>query len=52
MGAIHYPPLNEPPIPGQMRGGAHTDFGSLTIVQRDDAPGGLQVLVDDEWLRS
>lgn len=50
MSAIHYPPLTAPPQPGQLRGGAHTDFGSLTIVQRDSAPGGLQVLVDGEWI--
>lgn len=48
--AIHYPPLTKEPLPGQLRGGPHTDFGSLTIVHRDQAPGGLQVLVDDEWV--
>jgi isopenicillin N synthase-like dioxygenase len=52
MSAIHYPPLQEPPKPGQMRGGAHTDFGSLTIVQRDQAPGGLQVLIDGTWVNA
>lgn len=49
MSAIHYPPLAAAPKPGQLRGGAHTDFGSLTIVQRDNAPGGLEVLIDGEW---
>ncbi|MCU1374856.1 MAG: 2OG-Fe(II) oxygenase [Actinomycetia bacterium] len=48
--AIHYPPLTREPLPGQLRGGPHTDFGSLTIVHRDQAPGGLQVLVGDEWV--
>ncbi|MDA3025200.1 MAG: isopenicillin N synthase family oxygenase [Actinomycetota bacterium] len=52
MSAIHYPPLTEAPKPGQMRGGAHTDFGSLTIVQRDQAPGGLQVLIDGDWINA
>jgi len=52
MSAIHYPPLKSEPEPGQMRGGAHTDFGSLTIVQRDAAPGGLQVLVEDQWVNA
>ncbi|MCU1454242.1 MAG: 2OG-Fe(II) oxygenase family protein [Acidimicrobiales bacterium] len=47
---IRYPPLDEPPAPGQLRGGPHTDFGSLTILQRDDAPGGLQVQIDGEWV--
>ena len=52
MSIIRYPPLSSPPAPGQMRGGAHTDFGSLTIVQRDQAPGGLQVLVDGVWINA
>lgn len=50
MSAIHYPPLTSEPLPGQLRGGAHTDFGSITIVQRDAAPGGLQVLIDGDWV--
>ena len=40
---LHYPSLSEPPLPGQLRAGAHTDFGSLTLLLIDDAPGGLQV---------
>jgi isopenicillin N synthase-like dioxygenase len=50
MSAIHYPPLLTEPLPGQLRGGAHTDFGSITIVQRDAAPGGLQVLIEGDWV--
>lgn len=50
LSVIHYPPLAAAPEPGQLRGGAHTDFGSLTLVQRDRAPGGLQVLVGGEWI--
>jgi isopenicillin N synthase-like dioxygenase len=48
--AQHYPGLDGPPRPGQLRAGAHTDFGSLTILQRDTAPGGLQVQVDGRWV--
>jgi isopenicillin N synthase-like dioxygenase len=38
---LSYPAQTEPPLPGQMRAGAHSDYGSLTIV-RPDGPG-LQV---------
>lgn len=48
---IHYPPQHEAPRPGQLRAGAHTDYGSLTIVKPDGAEGGLQVLAKDgSWL--
>ena len=39
----HYPAQPEPPAPGQLRVGAHSDYGSLTILHTEDAPGGLQV---------
>ncbi|MSO75182.1 MAG: isopenicillin N synthase family oxygenase [Alphaproteobacteria bacterium] len=44
---IHYPEQASDPLPGQLRAGAHTDYGSLTIVKPDAAPGGLQVLGKD-----
>ncbi|MEH3075816.1 MAG: hypothetical protein PGN11_21085 [Quadrisphaera sp.] len=48
--AIRYPHREEPPLPGQMRAGAHTDYGSLTIVRPEEAPGGLQVFTQDgDW---
>ena len=40
----HYPALAVSPQPGQLRAGAHTDYGSLTIVAPTTAPGRLQVL--------
>jgi isopenicillin N synthase-like dioxygenase len=40
----NYPPPREPPVPGQLRAGAHSDYGSLTILKTQDRPGGLQVL--------
>lgn len=44
-------PVVDDPLPGQIRAGEHTDFGSLTILALNDAPGGLQVLMPNaEWL--
>lgn len=40
---IKYPPQTEAPKEGQLRAGAHTDYGTLTILHGDDTPGGLQV---------
>ncbi|WP_210254904.1 isopenicillin N synthase family oxygenase [Methylocapsa sp. S129] len=39
---ICYPEQKEAPEPGQLRGGAHTDYGTLTILMSDKAAGGLQ----------
>jgi isopenicillin N synthase-like dioxygenase len=48
---VHYPAQTTAPLQGQLRAGAHTDFGTLTILKTDDAPGGLQVRdCDDSWL--
>ena len=32
LGIHHYPVLTEPPKPNQLRAGAHTDFGAITIL--------------------
>ncbi len=40
---IDYPEQSAPPAPGQLRAGAHSDYGVLTILRTEDAPGGLQV---------
>ena len=40
---IDYPEQPTPPAPGQLRAGAHSDYGVLTILRTEDAPGGLQV---------
>jgi isopenicillin N synthase-like dioxygenase len=48
--AINYPAREHVPLPGQLRAGAHTDYGTLTIL-RQDAVGGLEVLdLDDNWV--
>jgi isopenicillin N synthase-like dioxygenase len=36
-----------PPEPGQFRIGPHTDFGTVTILDRQAGKGGLQVYTDD-----
>ena len=47
---IDYPEQPTPPAPGQLRAGAHSDYGVLTILRTDDAPGGLQVRTrDGRW---
>jgi isopenicillin N synthase-like dioxygenase len=50
MRVIWYPPQPEPPEPGQLRAGEHSDYGTLTILKGEDVPGGLQVrLRNGEW---
>ena len=36
---LNYPALNEPPEPGQLRAGAHTDYGTVTVFRADDSAG-------------
>ncbi len=51
MSVHHYPALAKPPKPGQLRTGAHTDYGSLTILAMTEADGGLEVqTTDGSWL--
>lgn len=48
---IHYPPQSRmTPAPGQLGCGAHTDYGTLTVLA-DDGVGGLQVRQrSGEWV--
>lgn len=47
---LHYPPLKVLPKPGQMRAGAHSDYGTLTLLFQDTV-GGLEVqLADQSWI--
>jgi len=47
----NYPAPAETPEPGQLRAGAHSDYGSLTILKTEDRPGGLQVQGQEgDWL--
>jgi isopenicillin N synthase-like dioxygenase len=48
--AINYPDQVEPPLPGQLRAGAHSDYGSLTLLRQEQRPGSLQVMTKSgEW---
>jgi isopenicillin N synthase-like dioxygenase len=40
---VNYPDQPAAPLPGQLRYGAHHDYGGLTILRQDEAPGGLEV---------
>jgi isopenicillin N synthase-like dioxygenase len=47
---ICYPARTTPPEPGQLRAGAHTDYGTLTLL-RQDTVGGLEVTTRaGEWV--
>ncbi len=45
--AIRYPARENAPLEGKLRAGAHTDYGTLTILKQDTV-GGLQVLDQNE----
>ncbi len=47
MSCHHYPVLAEAPQPGQLRTGAHTDYGAMTLLAATDAQGGLEVVLPD-----
>jgi len=47
---LHYPPLSATPVPGQLRAGAHTDFGGMNLLFQDDE-GGLEIQTPDgHWI--
>jgi len=47
---LHYPPLQTPPKPEQVRAGEHSDYGSITLLFQDDV-GGLEVqTASGEWI--
>ena len=42
--ANYYPELDKPPLPGQLRAGAHSDYGSLTLLFQEEGLSGLEIL--------
>jgi isopenicillin N synthase-like dioxygenase len=48
---LHYPPLTGPLESGQLRSGAHTDFGTMTLLFHYGDAGGLEIQrPDGSWL--
>ncbi|MBT4908132.1 MAG: isopenicillin N synthase family oxygenase [Rhodospirillaceae bacterium] len=48
---IRYPPLATTPLPGQLRAGTHTDYGTFTLLLSEDRPGGLEVRTrEGNWI--
>ena len=45
--ALNYPAQTTPPKPGQLRAGAHTDYGSLTVLLPQEGSRGLEILTPD-----
>ncbi|HYB43567.1 MAG TPA: 2OG-Fe(II) oxygenase family protein, partial [Candidatus Methylomirabilis sp.] len=47
----YYPAPPRFPQPGQLRAGAHTDYGGFTILSGENVPGGLQVRTQaGDWI--
>jgi isopenicillin N synthase-like dioxygenase len=49
---LNYPEQLTNPLPGQLRAGAHTDYGTLTILRQQSFVGGLEVFEAgrDRWI--
>jgi isopenicillin N synthase-like dioxygenase len=41
---MHYPAPQAAPLPGQLRAGAHSDLGMMTLLYSDNDVGGLEVM--------
>lgn len=48
--ALNYPATGEVAEPDQQRAGAHTDYGTLTILLPQAGSSGLQVQRDGKWI--
>merc|ERR1711991_881792 len=48
--ALHYPETNDFIIDKQQRAGAHTDYGSLTILLPQAGTSGLQIKKKNTWV--
>ena len=51
LSVINYPEQKRKPEPGQLRAGAHSDYGSLTLLLKEKGGSGLQVrAADGSWV--
>ena len=48
--ALNYPQTNNIKLTDQQRAGAHTDYGSITILLPDASSSGLQIFSDKKWI--
>lgn len=48
--ALHYPPTGNRREAGQQRAGAHTDYGTLTILLPQPGSSGLQIRMGGSWV--
>jgi len=49
---IRYPAQTQAPVEGQLRAGAHTDYGTITFLRGDPVPGGTEIRArSGEWLK-
>ncbi|MBV8534925.1 MAG: isopenicillin N synthase family oxygenase [Alphaproteobacteria bacterium] len=47
----YYPAQEVEPEPGQLRYNAHSDYGAMSLLRQDDAPGGLQACTTSgDWI--
>ena len=50
---LHYPPITKSLLPGQLRSGAHTDFGTMTLLFHHGSAEGLEIQrPDGSWLHA
>ncbi|MEH2004031.1 isopenicillin N synthase family dioxygenase [Nostoc sp.] len=47
---LHYPSLQTPPKPRQVRAGEHSDYGSITLLFQDDVEGLEVKTASGEWI--
>uniref|UniRef100_UPI003F6FD7EA isopenicillin N synthase family dioxygenase n=1 Tax=Gloeocapsopsis crepidinum TaxID=693223 RepID=UPI003F6FD7EA len=47
---LHYPPISQLLKPGQVRAGAHSDYGSITLLFQDQVEGLEVQTKDGEWI--